>query len=255
MNAWRLMIVLILVAGVLAGCGGSDSSPAGESSTTGADATAAGPEATTQALAEGAGSETYVSAALDDSYEGALPASSQLALGTLELEDTSDAVTPDQAASLLPLWQALQSGTLQSEAETNAVLKQIEKAMTSEQLADIAAMQLTFEDMGAWMQAQGVNFGPPQGAAGGQNPAGAPGNLSDDERAAMRATAQAGGGPPGGGPFGAAGNLSDDERAAMRSTAEAGGMTFGNRGDGASLGQLGLMAQQVVDLLNQVAAQ
>lgn len=250
MNAWKLMITMVLVAGVLVGCGGS------ASSTTDASATAVGPEATTQALAEGAGSETYVSAALDASYAGALPASSQLALGTLELKETANAVTPDQAATLLPLWQAIQAGTLQSEAETNAVLKQIEKAMTAEQLAAIAAMQLTFEDMGAWMQAQGVNFGPPQGAAGGQNPSGAPGNLSDEERAAMRATAQAGGGPPGGGgPFGAPGNLSDQERAAMQATAEAGGMTFGNRGGGASLGQLGLMAQQVVDLLNQVAAQ
>jgi hypothetical protein len=241
------MVVLVLVAGVLVGCGGSDNTTADEGATGG------GPEATAQALAEGAGSETYVSAALDASYEGALPASSQLALGTLELKETANAVTPEQAASLLPLWQAIQAGTLQSEAETNAVLKQIEKAMTAEQLAAIASMQLTFEDMGTWVQAQGVNFAPPQGAAGGQNPAGAPGNLSDEERAAMRATAQAGGGPPG--LSGPSGNLSDEERTAMRATAEAGGMTFGNRGGGASLGQLGIMAQQVVDLLNQVAAE
>jgi hypothetical protein len=252
MKVWKLILILILIfvlaAGVLAGCGGSDASSGGDSSSAGETANVA------QALTEDAATETYSSAALDTSYEGALPASSQLALGTLELAETANAVTPEQAATLLPLWQAIQAGALQSEAETNAVLKQLETAMTAEQLAAVAAMQLTFEDMGAWMQARGVEFSPPQAAAGGQAPFGRPGDMSEEERAAMRATAQAGGGMPGSGagPFG---DVSEEERAAMRATAEASGMTIGNRGGGAGRGQLNLLAQQVVDLLTRVAAE
>ena len=122
-------------------------------------------------------------------------------------------------------------------------------------IAAIAAMQLTFEDMGAWMQEQGLNFGLPAGAAGGQ--AGF-GNMSEEERAAMRATAQAGGGFGGEGrPFG---NMSEEEREAMRATAEASGMTFPGAGApgvgaGAGRGQLAVLAEQVVELLTERAAE
>ncbi len=101
----------------------------------------------------------YTSAVLVTSYENALPANSQLALGTLRLEGTKDAVTPAQAKTLLPLWQAIQNGVLQNDAETNAVLKQIEGTMTAEQLAAIAAMQLTTEDMMAYAQENGLGDG------------------------------------------------------------------------------------------------
>ena len=49
-----------------------------------------------------------------------------LALGTLVLEDSDDAVAPEQAVVLLPLWEVLQSGGLKNQAENDAVLKQIE---------------------------------------------------------------------------------------------------------------------------------
>ena len=239
MKIWNRILILILVAGVLAGCGGDASTSSGEEA--GVDP------------AQSEGNSTYTSAALDTSYEGALPASSQLALGTLELEETENAVTPEQAGTLLPLWQAIQGGSLQGDAETNAVLKQIEGAITAEQLAAIAAMQLTFEDMGAWMQEQGVSFRPPQGAPGGQNPFGMPGGVSEEERAAMRATAQAGGGFGGeGGPFG---NMSAEERESMRATAEASGMTFPGGGGRADRGQLAVLAEQAVELLTARAAE
>jgi hypothetical protein len=243
MKIWNLMLILILVTGVLAGCGEDDASSVEEQGSSAPDI---------ESSADNAG---YTSEALDASYEGALPVSSQLALGILELEDAENAVTAEQAKTLLPLWQAIQGGSLQSEAETNAVVKQIEGAMTSEQLAAIAAMQLTFEDMGAWMQEQGLNFGLPAGAAGGQ--AGF-GNMSEEERAAMRATAQAGGGFGGEGrPFG---NMSEEEREAMRATAEASGMTFPGAGApgvgaGAGRGQLAVLAEQVVELLTERAAE
>ena len=167
--------------------------------------------------------DTYTSEGLDASYEGALDPSLQLMLGTLEMEGTEQAVTPDQAATLLPLWQALQDGVT-AEDEMNAVLKQIEGTMTAEQLATIAATQLTQEDLQAWMQEQGAGF-PGQENAGAratrqaEGGAGAPGdapgsgeippematrraemeNMSDAEQEALRATMRAGGGGAAGG--------------------------------------------------------
>jgi hypothetical protein len=172
-------------------------------------------------------SDSYTSAVLDTSYEGALSASDQLMLGTLLLEKTELAITPEQAKSLLPLWQALQGGGVTIQAEVNAVLKQIEGTMTQEQLQAIAGLQLTGNDLRAWMEEQGMGGGFPGGG----------GDLSDEERQALRATAQAGGGFPGGAPGGSSGemppdmatrraefaNMSDEERQALRATAQAGG--------------------------------
>jgi len=192
-----------------------------------------------------------------DSEERTLPDSSQLALGTLKLEGTANAVTPEQASALLPLWQAVQSGGLQNETETAAVLKQIQGAMSAEQMAAIEAMQLSVEDLGTWMQEQGEGFAPPSDAVAGSGGLAPPAGRSEDERAAMRATAEAGGGMPGGGGGFAPGDVSEEERAAMRATAEAGGMIAGGgRGSaGAGGGQFAMMAQQVIDMLTARAAE
>ena len=257
MKVWNLILILVVVAGALAACGGGDAVPAGDTEppVEGAAPTVEEPDTPAQDTETSGGSEGYTSEALDESYEGALPVSSQLALGIFELKDTDYAVTAAQAASLLPLWQAIQSGSLQGQAETNAVLKQIEGMMTAKQLAAIAARQLTMEDMGAWMQEQGVNFGQPGGAGEGPNPFG---DMSEEERAAMRATVQAGGGFGGEGePFG---NMSEEERESMRATAEASGMTFpGGSGRGGPggfrQGQLIVLAEQVVELLTELVGE
>lgn len=112
-----------------------------------------------------------------------------LILGTFKLEGTENAVTSTQAAELLPLWTLIQGGSLKSDAETRAVLKQIKENMTQAQLAAIDAMQLTIEDQRAWMEEQGITFhqgGAPDDAPGGQGGPGAFQNLSEDERARMR---------------------------------------------------------------------
>jgi hypothetical protein len=101
----------------------------------------------------------------------------------LKLEGTEDAVTPAQAAELLPLWQMIQSGSLQGSAETEAVLKQIETKMTESQLASIEAMELTFQDIGAWMQEQGIEM---PTRPDGQRGAGPFQNMSEDERVKLR---------------------------------------------------------------------
>ena len=225
MKSWYTGFVLVLVIGMLVGCGGGDAAP--------------------ESADEGGG-ETYASAALDTSYDGALDASSQLVLGTLKLEETGNAVTPEQAASLLPLWQALRGGVT-AQAEVDAVLKQVEGTMTQEQLAAIAAMQLTQEDLQAWTEEQGMR--------GGFRGAG--GDMSEEEQESLRATRQAGGGMPGG----AGGemppematrraefeNMSDEEREELRATMQTGGGFSGRTG---ADGRGGAGGRQFIFLLN-----
>lgn len=138
----------------------------------------------------------YVSAHLDTSYEGALPARNQLALGTLNLAGTPQAVTAEQAAALLPLWQALratsQSGGA-SQTEINTVLGQIEAGLTEAQLAAIKAQQLTQTDLQDWAKAAGITLGSGSGQPGsGQS-------LSPEARATRQAAEGRTGSTPGSG--------------------------------------------------------
>jgi hypothetical protein len=223
-TALTIRLLGLIVLTILTGCGG-EATPIPESE-----------------------AEAYVSTYLDTAYQGALPAANQLILGTLLLEETTEAITPAQAATLLPLWQALQGGSLQGQTEVNAVLGQIERAMTPEQLSAITAMQLTREDLTVWLEEQGFDL--PRGPAGegGDGPE----NLSPETRETMRAGFE---------------SMTDEERAERRATAEAGGMTmpeggggFGpNRGQGgggqAGMGQFGFVLQPLLDLLTQRAGQ
>jgi hypothetical protein len=199
-------------------------------------------------------SETYASEVLDTGYEGALDPGNQLALGTLKLEETEHAVTSEQAKTLLPLWQALQGGVT-AEDEIGAVLKGIEGAMTGEQLAAVAEMQLTQDDMRALMEEQG--FGP-----GGGFPAGG----GDPD---ARATRQAEFGGGGGGGTGRGGemppematmraqfeNMSEEEREQMRATVQAGGGFPGGTAGGPGGGGrgVGFLIRPVVELLTERA--
>lgn len=204
-----VVLIAAMVATVLVGCGGEQATP--ESADT-------------------AEVEAYTSAALDASYDDALDASGQLALGTMMLEETESAVTGEQATALLPLWQALRGGVT-AQAEVAAVLKQVEGTMTSQQLADIAAMHLTQQDLQDWMQEQGFGQGGGfPGAGGGQD-------VSPEERATRQA--QFAGGEGGEMPPEMATrraqfeNMSEEEREAMRATAQAGGgFTGGGGGQG-----------------------
>ena len=92
---------------------------------------------------------------LTTDYENALPIQLQLSVGIFNLEGTDLAVDAEQAAELIPLWQVLNSLTESGSAaqeEIDALVAQIAETMTNEQIAKIAAMQLTREDMGAVMQ-------------------------------------------------------------------------------------------------------
>ena len=139
---------------------------------------------------------------------GEMPLSMKLPAGTLMLDDTALAVTPAQAKELLPLWQmlrALQESGTSSQVEVEAILEQIQAAMTPEQLAAVEEMsqedmRALFEELGMGRRQQdsdsgeGGGFRPPEGMmppGGGEGmPGMGPGGFSDlspEERATIMA--------------------------------------------------------------------
>ena len=136
--------------------------------------------------------EQYTSPNLDTTYENALSTRLQLALGPLMLDGTPDAITPTQAAELLPLWQALQSLTnsgTSATAETNALLAQIEATLTPAQISAIREMRLTQPEMQTWMAANGIVVG--SGSGGSGTGTGAGGGQGQGMSPEARATRQA----------------------------------------------------------------
>lgn len=128
--------------------------------------------------------DTYTSTALDTSYEGALAVRNQLALGTLQLDSTANAITADQAKTLLTLWQALRATTqsgASAQAEVNTLLGQIEGALTAKQLTAIKDLKLTQTAFQQWAAANGITMG-----AGGGQPGSGQG-LSPEARATRQA--------------------------------------------------------------------
>jgi hypothetical protein len=241
MKSWHILACLMLIATMLTACGGAQATESNEADL------------------------SYESDVLDSGGEDGLDAASQLALGTLMLEETDHAVTSDQARTLLPLWQALQGGVTE-EDEITAVLRGIEGAMTEEQLAAIADMELNQEGMQSWMETQGM------GARGDF-----PGGAEDPD---ARATRQAEGGgemPPGGEmPSGEDmppematrraefESMSEEEREAMMATAQAGGGVRagfrGGAGEGAApapggMGQLRILLRPLITMLEARAGE
>jgi len=153
----------------------------------------------------------------------------QLAIGTLKLDDTSEAVTASQAAKLLPLWTTLknlesqahphpqQQGGVQTpvalgndtaaQQQIAAQVKLIEDAMTSKQMQAIANIQITNDNMKDILQGLGISM--TQGAS-----------------------------PAGGMPGGNAGNgMGPSQGSAPQGTPPTGGMPGGNAGNGMGPGQ------------------
>jgi hypothetical protein len=76
----------------------------------------------------------------------------QFLVGTLKLENTSLAVTSEQANTLLPLWETLESLASSNTAasqEVDAVVSQIESSLSAQQVSGITAMKLTQQDLAA----------------------------------------------------------------------------------------------------------
>lgn len=94
-------------------------------------------------------------AAATGSASNVLSSAIRLALGTLKLEGTDQAVTVSQASVLLTLWQAYQSlsnSDTSSQVELEALVKQIQGVMTTEQLKAIDGMNLTDQTVSEMVQ-------------------------------------------------------------------------------------------------------
>jgi hypothetical protein len=162
-------------------------------------------------------------------FEGDLPRETQLMLGTFSLEGTAHRVDAEQAQTLLPLWKAYRSlitSDTAASVEIEALVNQIEGTMTDDQLAAIAAMELSQESFADIMEQLGIEAGsglgePPEGFEGFNPGEGIPGGSPG-----------AGGGIPGGGEGGAGrfgGEGLDPEQLATMEASRAGGQGFRNR--------------------------
>lgn len=133
---------------------------------------------------------------------GPLNPEAKLALGTIKLEGTKQAIDPKMAANLVPLWQLLyqlDSSTSAAPQEVTAVVDQIKATMTPVQVSTINSMSLTQADVFTAFQDQangsGATGSGAAGFAGGGNRGGGPGG----------GFVFAGGGLGGGGGFGGGG--------------------------------------------------
>lgn len=153
---------------------------------------------TTQPTTQPTESSASYSGALETTYEGALSPANQLALGTMLLENTEHAVTEEQAAVLLPVWQSLQGNEIQGDAERYAAIRLVEASMSEVQIAAIATMQLTQDDGLAWMEdraGDGLLAATALGAEGGQRPQDALSGIAGEPMAVGQVTSlQWGGG-------------------------------------------------------------
>ena len=127
---------------------------------------------------------------------------SKLALGTIKLEGTKQAVDAKTAARLIPLWQLmvqLNSSSSSAPQEVTAVLDQIQLTMTPDQLSTINGMSITQADVFTVFQEQAQANG--SGASSGT---GVPGSSGRNNRGNGGGFVFAGGGPGGfgGGGFG-----------------------------------------------------
>lgn len=118
---------------------------------------------------------------LNTDYENALSIEMQVVIGTLKLDQSGQRITADQAALQLPLWKALRS-ILDSEnidsAQISAQITYILNTMTMDQVAAIAAMQLTREDMISLAETLGLEMMGSAGGFGGDGEGGPPQDFS-----------------------------------------------------------------------------
>ncbi len=178
---------------------------------------------------------------LSTDYDNALPEISQLALGTLRLEDSANPLSKEQASELSFLWKALislsESETVSS-TEIQAVISQIEENYSQEQLEAIKKMQLTFSDMTDLSQELGLSLG--RGGAFG-------GEMSPELRETARAARESGQrmGMPGLEGFGVPGGAPGMGGNAGQGFGQGGGATFTMGSNG-----LGVLTPMNIGLIN-----
>ena len=111
--------------------------------------------------------------------DGSLPIQEQILIGTFKLDSTPQAVTAQQAAQLLPLWQVyknLSSSDTAAQEEIDGLIQQIQDTMTPEQMQAITDMNITRQDLFTVMQDQGITQARGQGQGNGNRQNGQNGN-------------------------------------------------------------------------------
>ncbi len=110
-----------------------------------------------------------------------LPAQTKLILGTINLEETDNAITAEQAKELIPMFYVLQDlneSDTAAQEEIDGLVNQIQETMTDEQVQAIDAMSLTRRDMFAITQGGSAGSGSsdtsPATSAGGGGAGGPP---------------------------------------------------------------------------------
>jgi hypothetical protein len=169
MKTFRPVILFVIIASLLFAC-----APAAET-TPAAPTSSAGEYLTTE-------------------YTDAANLRSQLAFGIMQLDGTPNAVTPEQAKTLIPLWQAviaLSGNTTTASEELTAVQDQIVTTLIPEQLQSIAAMQITNADLSAFYAQYGIVL--PTPVPGVTKVPGSGSGKTEEEKAAAQATAAASG--------------------------------------------------------------
>jgi TolA-binding protein len=104
-----------------------------------------------------------------------LPLAMEMVVGTFKLEGTDKAVTADQAAQLIPLWQVykdLSASTSAAQEEIDALADQIKGTMTPEQVQAITDMKLTRREVFQTMQDLGIASANRPNASGTPRPGG-----------------------------------------------------------------------------------
>ena len=137
---------------------------------------------------------SLASTVLSIEYSDAANLRSQLAYGTIKLADTPNAITPEQAKSMIPLWQAvvsLSGDTTTASEELTAVQDQITATLTAEQLQAIAAMQITNAGLNVFYAEYGIVL--PTPIPGVTKVPGSGSGKTDEEKAAAEATKTAAG--------------------------------------------------------------
>lgn len=131
---------------------------------------------------------------LTTDYPDAVNLRSQLAYGIILLDNSANAISAEQAKTLIPLWQAViaLSGTeTTASAELTAVQDQITTALSADQLKAIAAMQITNADLNSFYAQYGISL--PTPVPGVTKVPGSGSTRTEEEKAAARATAEAAG--------------------------------------------------------------
>lgn len=190
-----------------------------------------------------------VPATQDNAETSALSTEAQLLLGSFQLEGTVLAITPEQAAELLPLWQVyndLVTSDTAAQAEIDALVAQLQDTMTEHQLLAIEEMLFTGEDISMVMQENGIAMS-----------ARAPGQSNSSSSGSASSGGMPGGEPPMGGEMGGS-DMSASASPEMGAPATGSDQSVGQasgQGSAASAGQIpSAMIEALIQLLETRAA-